>query len=219
MNIYNNKNSLFFKLKSNSEKEWLSYTKHKFLKDLVSNKLSINKFRKYLLQDYIFLQQFLRILSLSCYKSKNYEDINRAVKFIISIRHELNLHINFCQKWNISLNKLNNIKALQANSSYTDYVLGIGKKGSNLDLYTSLAPCIIGYGEIGFNLSKIKNWRKSKYKAWIQMYSSKEYQFVARENISYLELLFKKEKNGNFKKLLKIFKKATTLEKKFWSMI
>ena len=54
--------------------------------------------------------------------------------------------------------------------------LGVGKNGDNLDIFSCLSVCIIGYGEIGFNLSKIKNWKKSKYSSWIKMYSSKEYQ-------------------------------------------
>ena len=106
-----------------------------------------------------------------------------------------------------------------ANTAYTDYALKIGSKDTNLELYTCLAPCIIGYGEIGLNLSKIKNWKKSKYNSWIKMYSSKEYQSVANDNIRYLDKLFKIEKKRKYKKLIKIFRKATILEKKFWDMI
>ena len=40
------------------------------------------------------------------------------------------------------------------------YVLSVGKNGDNLDIFSCLSVCIIGYGEIGFNLSKIKNWEK-----------------------------------------------------------
>jgi thiaminase/transcriptional activator TenA len=219
VSIYNNKKTLFNKLKRNSKNEWLNYTKHKFLNDLVSNKLSINKFKKYLLQDYIFLQQFLRILSLASYKSKDYADIYKATNFIISIKNELKLHVSFCRKWGISFARLNKIKPLKANTAYTDYALKIGSKDTNLELYTCLAPCIIGYGEIGLNLSKIKNWKKSKYNSWIKMYSSKEYQSVANDNIRYLDKLFKIEKKRKYKKLIKIFRKATILEKKFWDMI
>ena len=186
---------------------------------IVTGDLHIKKFQKYLLQDYIFLQQFLRILSLSCYKSKSNLDIEKSTNFITSIKHELKLHISFCKKWGITKKKLIKIKPLKANSAYTDYVLKVGEKGSILDIYTSLAPCIIGYGEIGFRLSKIKNWKRSKYKSWIKTYSSRDYQLVARNNIKYLDYLFKNEKNNNLKKLSKLFNNATILEKRFWDMI
>ena len=216
MDIYNNKKTYFYKLKNSCNKDWSEYTDHKFLSDLVSNKLPSKNFKRYLIQDYVFLQQFLKILALSVYKSNSFEEINRSVNFIKGIDHEIKLHTSYCKKWKISLNSLSNIKVESANSAYTDHVLSVGKNGNNLDIFSCLAPCIIGYGEVGFKLSKIKNWKKSKYSSWIKMYSSKEYQQVAKDNIDYLDILFKKNKNKNMNKLEKNFKKSTILEKKFW---
>ena len=177
---------------------------------------SDKKFKKYLVQDYVFLHQFLKILGLSVYKSNSFEEINRSVNFIKGINHEIKLHMSYCKKWKIPLNSLNNIKVEKANSAYTDHVLSVGKNGNNLDIFSSLSPCIIGYGEIGFKLSKIKNWKKSKYSSWIKMYSSKEYQQVAKDNIDYLDILFKNSKDKNLTKLKNNFKKSTILERNFW---
>jgi thiaminase/transcriptional activator TenA len=216
VDIYNNKKTYFYKLKSSCNKEWSEYTDHKFLSNLVSNKLPDKNFKKYLVQDYIFLQQFLKILALSVYKSNSFEEINRSVNFIKGIDHEIKLHVSYCKKWKISLRSLSNIKVESANSAYTNHVLNVGKNGNNLDIFSSLSPCIIGYGEIGFKLSKIKNWKKSKYSSWIKMYSSKEYQQVAKDNINYLDILFKSSKNKNLNKLKSNFKRSTILERNFW---
>ena len=48
------------------------------------------------------------------------------------------------------------------------------------------------------------------------MYSSKEYQKVAKENIVYLDTLFRTNKENNILKLKKYFKKSTILERNFW---
>jgi len=216
VDIYNDKKTYFYKLKNSCNKVWSEYTDHKFLFDLVSNKLPDKNFKKYLVQDYVFLQQFLKILALSVYRSNSFEEINRSVNFIKGIDHEIKLHTSYCKKWKISLNSLSNIKVERANSAYTDHVLSVGKNGNNLDIFSCLSPCIIGYGEIGFKLSKIKNWKKSKYSSWIKMYSSKEYQQIAKDNIDYLDILFKKNKNKNLNKLKKNFKKSTILERNFW---
>ena len=216
MNIYNNKETLFYKLKSSCKKEWLDYTGHKFLSDLVNNNLPNKNFKNYLIQDYIFLQQFLKILALTAYKSNSFEEIKRSVDFIKAIDHEIMLHVNYCKKWKISLKSLNSIKVEKSNSAYIDHVLNIGKKGNNFDIFTCLSPCIIGYGEIGFKLSQIKNWQKSKYSSWIEMYSSNEYQKVAKENIKYLDTLFLANKKNDMIKLRKYFKMSTVLERNFW---
>ena len=72
--------------------------------------------------------------------------------------------------------------------------------------------------EGGLNLKKNKNWKKSKYSSWIKMYSSKEYQSVAKDNIAYLDYLYKINKKKNIKSLITIFKKASELEANFWQM-
>ena len=216
MNIYVNKKTFFYKLKNSCKKEWSEYTNHKFLSDLVNNKLPYKNFKNYLVQDYVFLQQFLKILALSVYKSNNFDEIDRSINFIKGIDHEIKLHISYCKKWKIPLKSLNNIVVEKANSDYTDHVLKVGKNGDNLDIFSCLSVCIIGYGEIGFNLSKIKNWKKSKYSSWIQMYSSKEYQRVAKNNIEYLDIILKNNKGRKFNTLKKNFKKSTILERNFW---
>ena len=216
MDIYNNKKTFFYKLKDSCKDEWSEYTEHRFLSDLVSNRLPAKNFKKYLVQDYIFLQQFLKILALTIYKSKSFGEINRSVNFIKGIDHEIKLHISYCEKWKVPLRSLDDIKVEKANSAYTDHVLSVGKNGNNLDIFSCLSPCIIGYGEIGFKLSKIKNWKKSKYNSWIKMYSSKKYQQVARDNIDYLDTLFKSSKEKDLNKLKKNFKKSTILERNFW---
>ena len=216
MDIYNNKKTFFYKLKNSCEKEWQEYTEHKFLSDLVNSKLPDKNFKHYLVQDYIFLQQFLKILALTVYKSKTFEEIIRSIDFIKGIDHEIKLHVNYCKKWKITLKSLNNITVEEANNAYTDHVLNIGKKGDNFDIFTCLSPCIIGYGEIGFKLSQIKNWQKSKYSSWIKMYSSNEYQKIAKENIEYLDILFQNNKKNNISKLKKYFKESVILERNFW---
>jgi len=216
VDIYNNKKTFFYRLKSSCEKEWSEYTEHKFLSDLVSNKLPDKNFKKYLVQDYIFLQQFLKILALSVYNSKSFKEISRSVNFIKGIDHEIKLHVSYCKKWGISLKSLNKIIVEKANSAYTNHVLYVGKVGNNFDIFTCLSPCIVGYGEIGFKLSQIKDWKKSKYSSWIKMYSSKEYQQVAKDNIDYLDILYKNNKNKDLTRLKKSFKKSTILERNFW---
>ena len=48
-----------------------------------------------------------------------------------------------------------------------------------LDLLSSLAPCILGYGEIGLNLKDFKP-DNVMYQKWIETYASNEYQDVSR---------------------------------------
>ena len=218
MSIYDSK-SLFCLLKKNCPKEWSNYTKHQFLFSLVNNTLPLKAFKKYLIQDYFFLIKFIKILALGCVKSQNNNDLMRCIDFIFAIKNELKLHVLYCKKWKISQKTLLKTPELIETKKYTNYVMEVGNKGDILDLFTALSPCIIGYGEIGYELKK-KKLHKNSYNSWIDTYASKEYQDVAKENILYLDSLFSKikKKKNKLKKLKKIFKKATELESDFWSM-
>ena len=218
MSIYDSK-SLFCLLKKNCPKEWSNYTKHQFLFSLVNNTLPLKAFKKYLIQDYFFLIKFIKILALGCVKSQNNNDLMRCIDFIFAIKNELRLHVLYCKKWKISQKTLLKTPELIETKKYTNYVMEVGNKGDILDLFTALSPCIIGYGEIGYELKK-KKLHKNSYNSWIDTYASKEYQDVAKENILYLDSLFSKIKNkkNKLKNLKKIFKKATELESDFWSM-
>tara|TARA_B100001027_G_scaffold42617_3_gene27461 strand:- start:5780 stop:6442 length:663 start_codon:yes stop_codon:yes gene_type:complete len=217
LNFYTNKKTLFYELKSNAKLEWNKYVNHNFVNQLGQGSLELNKFKDYLKQDYIFLQKFMKILSLGAYKSKNIRDMNYCVEFIIGIKHEIKLHIHYCKKFKISKKELLLTREKPENKNYTNFVLNIGKNKGILELFVALSPCIIGYGEIGYNLSMIKNWQKSKYFSWIKMYSSSEYQKIAKRNIDYIDLL-NKNHNNKISDLNKIFKKATRLEAEFWQM-
>ena len=218
MSIYDSK-SLFCLLKKNCPKEWSNYTKHQFLVSLANNTLPLKAFKKYLIQDYFFLIKFIKILALGCVKSQNNNDLMRCIDFIFEIKNELKLHVLYCKKWKISQKTLLKTPELIETKKYTNYVMAVGNKGDILDLFTALSPCIIGYGEIGYELKK-KKLHKNSYNSWIDTYASKEYQDVAKENILYLDSLFSKikKKKNKLKKLKKIFKKATELESDFWSM-
>ena len=218
MSIYDSK-SLFCLLKKNCPKEWSNYTKHQFLVSLANNTLRLKAFKKYLIQDYFFLIKFIKILALGCVKSQNNNDLMRCIDFIFAIKNELKLHVLYCKKWKISQKTLLKTPELIETKKYTNYVMEVGNKGDILDLFTALSPCIIGYGEIGYELKK-KKLHKNSYNSWIDTYASKEYQDVAKENILYLDSLFSKIKNkkNKLKKLKKIFKKATELESDLWSM-
>ena len=108
-----------------------------------------------------------------------------------------------------------------ATMAYTRFVLDRGMAGDILDLYVALAPCVIGYGEIGLALSADPATLKdgNPYLAWIEMYAGEEYQEVARAAAAQLDALadtrLTERREGS---LASTFAQATRLEAGFWDM-
>ena len=62
-----------------------------------------------------------------------------------------------------------------------------GLSGDLLDLHVALAPCLIGYAEIGKQFEdKIT---QNPYGSWIKMYACTDYQSAARDQMNQLEKL------------------------------
>ena len=211
-------------LKDKNVNVWLYYTKHEFVQKLANDSLHENCFLNYLKQDYLFLIQFSKAWSLAILKSDNLEEMKIAASTVNElINFEMGLHISLCEKYGISKLDLENTEEKNENIAYTRYVLGLGYSGDFLDLLSALAPCVLGYGEIGLNLQN-SNPKTSMYKKWIETYSSSEYQSVCLNVGKLIDKSFKLRLGKNYtntykwNKASQIFKKATSLEVDFWNM-
>ena len=215
---------VFYNLRESNLSNWLLYTKHKFAKKLSDGSLNKTYFLNYLKQDYLFLIQFSKAWSLAILKSDNLEEMKIAASTVNElINFEMGLHISLCEKYGISKFDLENTEEENENIAYTRYVLELGYSGDFLDLLSALAPCVLGYGEIGINLQN-SNPKVSMYKKWIETYSSSEYQNVCFNVGKLIDKSFQLRLGENYtntykwKKANQIFKKATSLEVDFWNM-
>ena len=215
---------VFYNLRESNLSNWLLYTKHEFVQKLANDSLHENSFLNYLKQDYLFLIQFSKAWSLAILKSDNLEEMKIAASTVNElINFEMGLHISLCKKYGISKFDLENTEEENENIAYTRYVLELGYSGDFLDLLSALAPCVLGYGEIGINL-KDSNPKISMYRKWIETYSSSEYQSVCFNVGKLIDKSFKLRLGENYTNTYKwnkanqIFKKATSLEVDFWSM-
>ena len=215
---------VFYNLRESNLSNWLLYTKHEFVQKLANDSLHVNFFLNYLKQDYLFLIQFSKAWSLAILKSDNLEEMKIAASTVNElINFEMELHISLCQKYGISKFDLENTEEENENIAYTRYVLELGYSGDFLDLLSALAPCVLGYGEIGINL-KDSNPKISMYRKWIETYSSSEYQNVCFNVGKLIDKSFQLRLGKNYtntykwKKANQIFKKATSLEVDFWNM-
>ena len=215
---------IFNLLRENHKDNWLLYTKHEFINKLSNDTLKEEKFLNYLIQDYLFLIQFSKAWSLAILKSDNLEEMKIAASTVNDlINFEMELHITLCANYGISKSDLENADEENENIAYTRYVLELGYSGDFLDLLSSLAPCVLGYGEIGLNCQN-SNPRTIMYKKWVETYSSIEYQNVCKNVSGLIDQAFLLRLGTNFentykwKKVNQIFKKATLLEVDFWNM-
>ena len=211
--------SLFERLKTDCADDWRDYTHHQFVEQLGRGDLPMAAFQDYLVQDYLFLIQFARAYALSIYKSRSLAEMRGGLEGLKAIMDvEMDLHLRLCERWGLNAGDLESVPEKSETVAYTRFVLDAGNSGDLLDLYVSLAPCMIGYGEIGVRL-KGQQSGENAYAEWIDEYASEGYQDLVNATIANLDKLASEMMTeARYPQLKRLFGAATRLESDFWQM-
>ena len=211
---------LFDRLKAAAAPAWESYVGHEFVRLMGEGTLPSGAFRAYLVQDYLFLIQFARAYALAVYKGRTLADMRAAKAGLSAILDvEMDLHVRLCARWGLTAADLEAAPEEQATVAYTRFVLDCGAAGDLLDLHVALAPCVVGYAEIGEALSARLAGATHPYAEWIGEYAGDAYREIASQARSHLDALAARSlTEARFADLVRLFATASRLEAGFWSM-
>lgn len=210
-------------LRAAADEDWRAFTHHPFVAGIADGSLPEAAFRAYLIQDYRFLVHFARAHALEAYKAETIEDLRWAASAAsLIIDEEMRLHVAYCAEWGITEAEMEATEEAPANVAYTRFVLDTGLAGDALDLAVALAPCTVGYGEIGARLAADPATLRgagNPYEAWIAAYSGEAYQAGVTDAIERLESLGAR-RGGTARRddLVALFRRASRLETDFWQM-
>lgn len=202
---------------------WRDYTHHAFVEGMRDGSLPRAAFLHYLEQDYLFLIHFARAWALAVTKADTLDEMRHAAATVDALLNaEMNLHVQTCAEAGISEAQLQAVPEAPANLAYTRYVLDAGHSGDFLDLLAALAPCVLGYGEIGARLADGAG--DTPYADWIATYGGDEYQGLCAEVGALIDGAVARrvgpapQDSPRWPRLCAHFTTATRLEAGFWDM-
>lgn len=203
--------------------DWQPFTRHPFVEGLATGTLPRTAFLHYLRQDYVFLIHFSRAWALGVAKAATLEEMRFCAGVVSALLdHEMRLHVETCAAAGIPAADLERTAEAPANLAYTRYVLEAGYSGDFLDLLAALAPCVLGYGEIGARLAREAT--DQTYADWIATYAGEDCQATCTavgellENAVATRLGPDPAASPRWPALLRRFRTATRLELDFWDM-
>ncbi|MDN3681004.1 thiaminase II [Vibrio tapetis subsp. quintayensis] len=201
--------------------DWDAYTQHQFVQTLADGTLAQPCYLHYLKQDFLFLKQYARAHALAIYKARTLADMRRALPSVHALLDsEIAHHVTYCEQWHLTESDMEAEPEDFGTVAYTRYVLDAGMTGDIVDLYAALAPCSIGYAEIGKNLMAATSTQLNgnPFASWIELYSGEEFQTGVAESTAHLdEILAEIDKNSERgRNLIAVFKTATRMEVAFW---
>ncbi|MFX0544847.1 TenA family protein [Roseovarius sp. S1116L3] len=202
---------------------WHAYTRHAFVEGLGDGSLPRTAYLRYLVQDYLFLIHFSRAWALAVNKAGTVDEMRFASRTLHALlNEEIALHVATCAAEGLDEATLFAAEELPQNIAYTRYVLDAGHSGDFLDLLAALAPCVLGYGEIGLRLAAA--CADTPYAEWIETYAGEGNQQVCHEVGALLDTAIthrlgsRAEDSPRWQQLSQRFATATRLEIGFWDM-
>lgn len=204
--------------------DWTTFTRHEFVEGLRDGTLPRAAFLHYLVQDYVFLFHFARAWALAVVKAQTLDEMKIASATVDAlVNTEMQLHVRTCAEAGIDEATLFNATEHGANLAYTRYVLDAGHSGDLADLLAALAPCVLGYGEIGEGIAASMAV-DTPYRDWIETYGGDEYQALCRDVGRLIDGALESRIGTDFEasprwaSLTDRFIAATRLEASFWDM-
>jgi thiaminase (transcriptional activator TenA) len=218
-------------LKLNAIEIWNNILSHKFINEISTDTLPLNKFVFYLRQDHIFLKVFCNFLRNAKEKCELDED-NRMKEWFDGLYNStINLEMEMQNQLldSVGMTSLlssayTNNYSLESNPSkmtleYTSYLIHISLKGGLHEIVSVMAPCPWSYFEIAEKLSKREQYIKTEvFRKWIDFYSS--YESVKQvEDVKDILNELSRNADETDKKLMKDhFNTASKYEYNFWEM-
>ena len=168
-------------LRQRAASTWDKEKAHPFVTGIGDGTLPLDSFRYYMRQDYVFLIEFCRAISLAVAKARTLEDMGWFAQMIHeTLNMEMALHVSFCADFDITEEELLGTKPSPTTWAYTRHMINTAHQGTVGETAAVILPCSWGYAEIGQALYAQGTPKDQPlYTRWIETYNSQEFADIA----------------------------------------
>ncbi len=192
-----------------------------FNRELLAGNLDEQLFRNYIVQDYLFLQNFRKVYGILLSKAPDNTATDIIKGLLESLDEEIqSVHTRYLAKWGVSNDDLLTMEPLPETELYNSFLI----KTATLDPFEvglmAVIPCHWIYYQIGKDMKSVSINKANKYQQWIDEYSGETWEKSQVKILSdYGNVLMLAGSESNRKKMKEVFAKAMKLEYMFWDGI
>ena len=200
---------------------WDGYHRHPFVQGLKYGNLDLEKFRRYMIQDYWYLMEYTKVFAIGVAKSRSIETMKMFAKYIQAILDgEVNVHNGYMADFGITKAELERTPIALNNRSYTNYMLSVAWKGGEAEVLTAIFSCAYSYEIIAARIVEEVPSAPDhpRYGRWVRGYITPRY---TGNNIILMEMLEKLTEHYTEQQLQyleEIFVACSRYEAAFWDM-
>ena len=200
---------------------WEACHAHPFVTGLGGGTLPAEKFRYFLIQDYLYLWEYARVFALGAAKAPTPELMRFFADNVSQILDgEMDIHRAYMARLGIPRERAEGAAPALENRSYTSYMLAAAHAGGPLEILASILACSWSYAEIALGLLERNPGadRHPLYGEWVAGYVSEDYRAANDALIDRLDALGAGCPEETAGRLEDIFVTCSRYELGFWDM-
>lgn len=211
--------SLSQRLIDSAQGIWKQCEEHPFVRGIADGTLDVDKFRYFLLQDYVYLFEYARVFAVGVDRARSVDSMRVFAAYINEILEgEMDIHKSYMKRLGISEKAAEEVQPALDNISYTSYMLAIARGGTEAEIASSILACAVSYEQIARNIAA-ENPKAAEHPffgEWINGYACEEYH---DENVKLCELMDRQDvTEEQYARLEEIFINCSRYELGFWDM-
>ena len=208
------------RLRQAADPVWEKCLHHPFVTGIGDGTLAVEKFRHFMLQDYLYLFDYARVFAVGVVKARDPELMRTFSKNVDAILNgEMNIHRAYMKRLGITEEQVLAVKPALDNLSYTNYMLSVAHTGGPMEIVASILACSWSYAEIVQTLAQIPGAADHPfYGEWIQGYASEDYTATNQALIELMDELAAGATEDQIAHLTDIFVNCSRYELGFWDM-
>lgn len=198
---------------------WEAQLEHPFVKGIGDGTLDEERFKRWVLQDYLYLKEFARVFAWAVAKAHELASMAwYAAVLNLTLNTEMTLHREYASRFGLTDNDLERAPMWPTTRAYTDFLIRTAADGDMLDLVAALLPCAWGYVFVAQRLSDAEPPSDQRYADWIAQYSSDEFAEAAAWLRGEMDRLAEGVPPEKRNRLIETFVLSSRYEWQFWEM-
>lgn len=207
------------RLRSEHDSIWDACFGHPFVQAIGRGDLDETAFRRFLVQDYLFLIDYARVLAVASAKAPDLESQTWFARLLdATLAAEMELHRRTCADWGITPGELVEAEPLPTTVAYTSYLVRTAAAGGAGEIGAALLPCQWGYADVGVRLKERGLPDHPRYAAWIESYADAGYVELTDWLRGFVDRLGAGIDDETFASWNRIFGTTLRYELAFWEM-
>ena len=125
---------------------WSGYHEKPFVKGIADGSLDHEKFKYYMIQDYLYLIDYTRVFAVGAAKAKDMETMRLFAGYTHAILDgEMDIHKAYMERLGIIPEEAEAARPALDNVSYTSYMLRIAYEEGQAEVAAAILSCALSY--------------------------------------------------------------------------